>query len=334
MAVYLSGGGLFVEPNSEEALAFLTRELLDRGADPIATPTTHLTLDFVAMFGRSALHLAAAYGQRAALQVMLDDGAPVESCVNQIPSSHNDGFPGGTPVTPLGCAMLPPQSSLAYNDPRVYLGTIIFLLERGASFRNSLTHRRENNFRGWLFPLFTARFGGVPWYNLDNFDLFERAIELVAKDLDQERLPIECLAELMKMAITCETSNGNFCKWYVQGIPSSLLCGIWLTHGGPRLAQHYGVVLTDFDLAQVSPADLIHTARYYLGVVGGPPAGPMNSTLYKLGMMDISNSYWHIPRYHPGMIDFLLDHIQDTSTISKLHGNSSHSTVLSLLRRW
>ncbi|KAK3294287.1 ankyrin repeat-containing domain protein [Chaetomium fimeti] len=217
MAFYALGKAPHVQPDSEEDLLSLIRQLLDRGANPGAALPLYRGGQFGEEPGKSALHLAASHGHRAALQAMLDAGAPLDHHVDFIPP-----WPKATGGTPLGCAMIPPPYSPACNDSRVYLGTIIFLLERGASFRNSLTREGETTFRDWFSPLFSHDFGGVPWYNTDHFDLFERVMGLVAKQLGEERFQAAWLTDLMDLAITRGTPNGNFCKWYVTG-PSQAL---------------------------------------------------------------------------------------------------------------
>ncbi|KAH6856039.1 ankyrin repeat-containing domain protein [Chaetomium sp. MPI-CAGE-AT-0009] len=245
MAVYVSQKAHYVRPDGEEALVCLVRQLLDRGANP-GTPFPSLRgRNPPRAVGKTALHLAASCGQRAVLQVMLDAGAPIDHHVNFRPV-----HPGVTGGTPLGWAMISPEYSPAYNNPRAYLETIVFLLERGASFRNSLRYRQEaDNFKDWFSPLFSHRFDGVPWYNLDHFDLFERVMELVAKQLGEERFPPSWLTDLMDLGIMCGTPNGNFCKW---------------------LVQNFGVVSTDFsdsDLVRFTPTDPDKGGRYKPGMM-------------------------------------------------------------------
>ncbi|KAK4032881.1 hypothetical protein C8A01DRAFT_40662 [Parachaetomium inaequale] len=199
----------YPERDSEEALVGLVKQLLDVGADPSAALVPcerDMELDFSVARAKSALDLAANCGEREALKVMLDAVAEIDSHVSDTMRR-----------TTLISAILPPRYSPAYENPQVYLETIIFLLERGASFKKALNQREpDKGLRDLFSPLFEPRINRTAWYNLDRFDLFERVMELVAKELGEEQFPAAWAADLLYVSVKCGNQNGNFCRWLVK----------------------------------------------------------------------------------------------------------------------
>jgi hypothetical protein len=220
----VSGELRLVEPDSEEALLSLLKQLLIRGADP----TVAINIDGVEAWGvtyevgtTSALHLASRRGERAAVEVLLDAGAPIDVCALPWETSDSENIVG---ITPLGFAMLPPdgsvvspQQSSEFPDFRAALETVSFLLERGASFKNAIIRRSnvETGPKDWFALLLTWAPGTLLWHNSGDFDAFGRIMELVAKQEGWEQLPTEWIADMLYVSIRSGNTNGRFCKWCV-----------------------------------------------------------------------------------------------------------------------
>jgi hypothetical protein len=211
MQLVVSAEPRYPERDSEEDLGCLVKQLLDAGADPsaaFAPCERDMEQEFSTSGFKSALDLAATRGEREALKVMLEAGTEIDSKVSDTIER-----------TALGWALLPLRYSPTYEDPRVYLETVIFLLERGASFKNALTHDGpETGPRDLFSPFFEPRTNRTPWYNLDRFDLFERVMELVAGQLGEEKFPRAWAADLLYLSVKGGNQNGNFCRWYVPGV--------------------------------------------------------------------------------------------------------------------
>jgi hypothetical protein len=200
------------EHDGEEALVCLVKQLLALGANPnsrLDVSVFPLPSDFMAARATSALHLAATHGQRAAVEVLLDAGGLLE-----LRCPLHTGRLG---PTPLRAAMIPPANSSVTNNPRAHLETIITLLERGASFANTVPDDMEPKTDpiSWLVPLFENRTMVDTWYDAGLFDLFERIMELAAKQQGEGHVPDEWAADLVYVAITYGRSVAGFCKWYV-----------------------------------------------------------------------------------------------------------------------
>jgi ankyrin repeat protein len=200
------------EHDGEEALVCLVKQLLALGANPnsrLDVSVFPLPSDFMAARATSALHLAATHGQRAAVEVLLDAGGLLE-----LRCPLHTGRLG---PTPLRAAMIPPANSSVTNNPRAHLETIITLLERGASFANTVPDDMEPKTDpvNWLVPLFENRTMVDTWYDAGLFDLFERIMELAAKQQGEGHVPDEWAADLVYVAITYGRSVAGFCKWYV-----------------------------------------------------------------------------------------------------------------------
>jgi hypothetical protein len=231
MAFVVSGELRLVEPDSNEALVSLLKQLLARGADP----TVAINLDGVEPPGvtyevrtMSALHLASRRGERAAVEVLLDAGASIEACASPWEASDSDGLAG---ITPLALAMFPPDHSVVsaqqspdFPDFRGALETVSFFLERGASFRNAIITQSnvETGPKDWFAGLLRWAPGTLLWHNSGDFGPFGRIMELVAKQEGKEQVPTEWAADILYAAITSGKTNGRFCKWCVMVITIAL----------------------------------------------------------------------------------------------------------------
>lgn len=219
MEAAVSGKPPLHEHDGEEALVCLIKRLLALGADANSRLDVSLfpsPSDFVAARGTSALHLAAAHGQRAAVEVLLDAGGLIElRC--PMPS-------GALGPTPLRAALVPPANSPVSNNPRAYLETIITLLERGASFADTVPENMESNTEAinWFVPLFDNPSMTHTWYHAGLFDLFERIMDLAAGQQGEGHTPDEWAADLVYLAVMYGRSVAGFCKWYV--LPGSTTC--------------------------------------------------------------------------------------------------------------
>lgn len=200
------------ESDSEEALVCLIKQLLKAGADPNAVfnvTDVGISGNPVWPSNKSALHLAAASGHRAAVHVLLDGGAELESR-----PSADGGVTRRLGPSPLGSAMTSSHPT-ASNDPRVQLEIIIDLLERGASLRHSTAQpsETESSPREWL-QLFFFRSCRVPALcEPSHLDLFGRILELGAKQERKERFPTEWAVDLLCMAMCRPECGAEFCKW-------------------------------------------------------------------------------------------------------------------------
>ena len=228
--------------DGEEALTCLVKQLLEAGADPTIViddssssneddilPVTH---------NEPALNLAAAASQRAALEVLLDAGVLLE------PDLMDARGPG------LLTAAMRGSRRIGVNESRMYLETIITLLERGASFKKTMPFKRtpeeDTGPRDWLAILFKCHPLGHAWHHSSRFDLFERVMELIAKQLGKEHVPLDWAVDLLYLGVM-HGAGVDFCQWYVLVTPhtSSQMNLLTVIGDGNRLVQRYNVVPAD-----------------------------------------------------------------------------------------
>jgi hypothetical protein len=192
---------------SGEALISLVRRLLEKGANPNAP--FHIRGNSASP---TALHRAAYNGQTEVVKVLVSAGALLDLRAPR----RNSMLQGHTA---LGYAMVPCSFSLAESDPREYLQNIITLLELGASFDDAFPDTwlhglpgQETKPERWFRILFAHR---SEWYNSDNYDLFERLMVLVVRQMRHQRLPPPVASDLMDIALQEGNPNEKLPQWYV-----------------------------------------------------------------------------------------------------------------------
>ncbi|KAK3307299.1 ankyrin repeat-containing domain protein [Chaetomium strumarium] len=200
------------EPDSEEALITLVRRLLDAGVDPNA-----LLPDRGELLLQSALHREIRSSQPEAVKVLVSAGAQLELRAFE---------PGFTWLrrTALDFALRTcPCLPVVGRDPRQYLQNIVGLLELGASFTDATARLpgQATEPKTCFCPLFSHPSGR---YNSDNYNLFERLMELVARQLSDQSLRLPLASELMDLALEYGKPNEKLPQW---------------------LIRHYNVTLTD-----------------------------------------------------------------------------------------
>ena len=208
--------------DGEEALTCLVKQLLEAGADPtiITDDSSSTNEDDILPDTRNdpALKLAAAAGQRAALEVLLDAGVLLEPDLIDVrgPELLTAAMAGFRPI--------------GVNDPRMRLETIITLLERGASFKKTMPFKgmpeEDTGPRDWFAILFKCLPLGHAWHRSSQFDLFERVMGLIAKQLGKEHVPLDWAVDLLYLGIM-NGAGVDFCQWYVLVTPhtsSQIIC--------------------------------------------------------------------------------------------------------------
>ncbi len=193
--------------DSEEALLPLVTTLLASGADPAAVledmvPDPDLgSLKYAR--GVSALEMAARHGLKDTVDIILNAGA------------HGYPSEGVAMTAALKWALkVPRRSSQARTNPQMCLGTIVALLERGASFRDARGTQYNRGPRKWFASLVGHKAGGLTWNTLSDFDLFARVVELVAAQEGKTTIPVEWAVDFLYLASKTASQGPGFLRWY------------------------------------------------------------------------------------------------------------------------